>query len=38
MNLQENILRIKEMMGVINEGKQVGMLYHYTSEDGLKGI
>ena len=38
MNLQENILRIKEMMGVINEGKQVGMLYHYTSEDGLKSI
>jgi hypothetical protein len=38
MNLQENILRIREMMGVINEGKQVGMLYHYTSEDGLKSI
>ena len=38
MNLQENILRIKEMMGVINEGKQVGMLYHYTSKDGLKSI
>ena len=38
MNLQEEIKMIKSMMGVINEGKQVGKLYHYTSEDGLKGI
>ena len=38
MNLQEQISRIQSMMGVINEGKQVGKLYHYTSEDGLKGI
>jgi len=34
MNLQEEIKRIQSMMGVINEGKQVGKLYHYTSDNG----
>jgi hypothetical protein len=30
MNLQENIHRIKQMMGLLVEGKQVGLLYHNT--------
>jgi len=29
MNLQENIHRIKEVMG-LNESKQVGVIYHFT--------
>jgi hypothetical protein len=30
MNLQENIHRIKQVMG-LNESKQVGILYHFTN-------
>jgi len=30
MNLHENILRIHQMMGIINESKSVGQIYHYT--------
>ena len=26
------------LIDLLNEGKQVGLLYHYTSEKGLKGI
>jgi hypothetical protein len=27
-----------QLVDLLNEGKQVGTLYHYTSKDGLKGI
>ena len=26
------------LIDLLNEGKQVGLLYHYTSEKGLKSI
>jgi hypothetical protein len=38
MNLQEQISRIKSMIIVLNESKQVGLLYHYTSKTGLENI
>ena len=30
MNLQESIRRIQSMMGVINESKNIGIIYHFT--------
>ena len=30
MNLQENIHRIQSMMGLINESKNIGIIYHFT--------
>lgn len=27
-----------KLLNILNEAKQVGLLYHYTSADGLKGI
>jgi hypothetical protein len=35
MNLQEQISRIKSVMGVINESKQIGILYHYTDMEAM---
>lgn len=38
MNLQEQTNRIKEMMNLIPESKQVGKLYHFTNKEALNSI
>jgi hypothetical protein len=38
MNLQEQTYRIKSMMNIINEAKQVGKLYHFTNKKALESI
>ena len=32
------MIKLINLLKEITEGKQVGILYHYTSKDGLKGI